>query len=104
MGEITRTEENIVFPLPLPDQEIDYEYMRILVGELNKRIGEETNTTINLLLDQTGDTDSIYLGGLPDENGTYPDGTWRIRVNDSGELDRDKKVSGSWVNVLTDDV
>lgn len=98
MGEITRTEENIVLPLPLPDQEIDYEYMRTLVGELNKRLGEETNTTLNLLLDRTGDTDAVYIGGLPDETGAFPNGTWRIKVNSSGELSFEKKVSGSWID------
>ena len=57
---------------------------------------------MNLLLDrQPGNT--IYLGGK-DANGNYPDGTWRIRANDDGELSREKKVDGIWVVVVVDDV
>jgi len=103
MGEITRLDEELFLPNPQPGQDIDYEYMRVLVGKLNDLLGSETNATVNLLLDQQGDTAIIYLG-IPNGDGVYPNGTWRIKVNDDGELDRDKKVDGSWVTVLTDDV
>ena len=98
MGEISRLDEDLVFPNPNPDDMEPglYKFLRLLVGELNKVVGSETNTTVNLLLDQNGDTDAIYIGGIPDKDGIYPDGTWRIKVDDNEKLSFDHKVSGSW--------
>ena len=103
MGEIARLEENITLPLPEFGQEIDSEYMRILVGEIERRLGPETNATVNLQSDRIGNTDVIYYGGIPDQNGVFPDGTWRIRKNSSGESSKEKKVSGTWTPVVVDD-
>ena len=103
MGQIARLEEKITLPLP-DSKEAFYDWARQLIGELSKIIGEETNQTVNLILDKQGDTDAVYIGGVPNDIGVYPNGTWRIKVNDDSELDRQKMVLGSWVTVLTDDV
>ena len=97
MGQIMRVSEEIALPLPLPGKKIDYGYIRILIGEINKALGQETNTTLNLLLGQTGDTNIRYLGGVPDENGIYPVGTWRERIDDEGRRSIERKITdGSW--------
>ena len=84
MGEITRLDEDLSLPLPNDLGSELYEYARVLVGELSKIIGEETNTTVNLLLDQGGNTTIVYFG-LPDGEGVYPNGTWRINATSSSE-------------------
>ena len=97
MGEINRVEEVIQLPLPGEDQKVDYAYIRTLVGELNEVLGQETNATLNLVLDQVGNTDIRYFGGIPDANGIYPVGTWRERIDDDGRFVLERKLAdGSW--------
>ena len=95
MGEIVRLEETLVLPLPDTSEKF-YDWARQLVGELNKNIGEETNTTVNLLLDQQGNT-AMYYFGVPDEHGEYANGVWRLNASDSTEYLIQLKESGSWV-------
>ena len=77
-------------------------YLRKLVSEIEMKNFEIHRETINLLV-SIFNGEVIYLG-IPDNNGVFPNGTWRIRINDDGELSREKKVSGTFVPVLVDDV
>ena len=61
MAEITRTNENVRLPLPIPGEDVDWPYIRELIGVLERELGRNTNATVNLLLDQTGNTNTIYF-------------------------------------------
>jgi len=104
---IERLDEEVQLPLDMPailsgDPVRLAAYLRELVQELQHFRVFDIHQRVNLLLDrQPGDT--IYLGGK-DASGEYPDGTWRIKANDDGELSREKKVAGTWTPVVVDDV
>ena len=104
---IERLDEEIQLPLDMPailsgDPIRLASYLRELVSELQQFKMFDIHQRINLLLDRQPGNE-IYLGGK-DANGNYPDGTWRIRTNDDGELSREKKVAGDWTPVVVDDV
>lgn len=79
MAEIERLNEELRFPLP-QGEKIDWPYMREIIGILEEQLGRQTNTTVNLLLDQAGNT-LIYYFGVPNSNAVYPTGTWRINTS-----------------------
>lgn len=103
---IEKLDQEVELPLDLPailsgEPKQLADYLTELVSELETRLLFEIHQRINLMLDlSSGDT--IYLGSK-DSTGAYPNGTWKITVNDDGELSRDKKVDGSWTAVLVDD-
>jgi hypothetical protein len=99
MGEIVRLDEHILFPTPDGD-EIKWPYFRTVLDVLADHIGGKTNTTINIILDRTGNTE-IYYFGIPDESGVYPEGTWRIYAPEDGSYLRQVYESGSWTTIDT---
>ena len=100
MAEITRVNENLRLPLPRPGEEVDWPYIRELIGVLERELGKSTNATVNLLLDQTGDTNIVYFG-VPNAVGVYPNGTWRIDASDSTEYLIELLVTGVWTTKST---
>ena len=104
---IDRLDEEIQLPLDMPailsgDPKQLASYLRELVHEIQQFRMYDIHQRVNLLLDRTPGSD-IYLGGK-DATGDYPDGTWRIRTNDNGELSFEKKVAGTWTVVVVNDV
>ena len=104
---IQRLDEEVRLPFDRPailsgDPDRLLAYMAELVNELQRLRLYEIHQRINLMLDQQN-ASTVYLG-LRNAQGEYPDGTWRITVNENGELSREKKVSGTWTPVVIDDV
>lgn len=86
--------------LPLDKESIEaggtdlYQYIRLLVGELEQKILLDITNTINLGLgiSNTG----TWYSDIPNEDGTYDDGTWRMIKKSTG-LFIEKQESSAWV-------
>lgn len=78
------------------------DYIRKLITVLNEFVFDVVERN-NLQIDISDATVRYY--GTKDQNGQYPDGTWRdIRLGSGNNtyMERQKKVSNDWVKITKD--
>jgi hypothetical protein len=69
------------------------DYLDVLALELERGMLGELVSIMNLLLSIVNV--GVWYSNLPDSNGVYPNGTWRIR-DDGTDFLIEVKISGTW--------
>jgi len=97
---IERLDEEIILPynqeaILSKDRERLNEYIKQLIGDLERFRLRDIHERLNLLIDLTGAGAIFYLG-TKDSTGDYPNGTWRINGSSSTAYLIQVKIAGTW--------
>lgn len=71
------------------------DYVKQLIGELERIQLKDIRERINILIDLSGAGNIIYLG-TKDGSGDYPNGTWRLNGSSATEYLIQLKEAGTW--------
>jgi hypothetical protein len=94
-----KVELPLIEPGPIEERRL-YDYFRLLIGEIERYIINTSREVNNLIL--TSGTTNVITFALPDDNGVYADGIWRITTSTAG-YSIQQKQSGSFVTMASMD-
>ena len=87
-----------------PDLQVITDYLYEVVRVLETEVLELMSDKLNALTTDTASLQWQYSQPPNPATGVYADGAWRWGENDSGQWEVQKKVSGDWTPVTTEDV